>query len=170
LKSLGNDASYSCEEIDPTIISGNAYSVHHQISILDSQIKQSKESLEKLKERQDSLMTEIKEWSDQRKVEEQQASNQKLQLEECIREKAKIDQEMEEKEQEYNQQLDRMRKDLENIKEIIIEKKDNEDGKYSIRFLYYLHTLLFLSTIFIRKRNRKSQRIKIKYLLKTLNK
>ena len=130
MKSLGNDASYTCEEIDPTIISGNAYSVHHQISILDSQIKQSKESLEKLKERQDSLMTEIKEWSDQRKVEEQNTNNQKLQLEECIREKAKIDQEMEEKEQEYNQQLDRMRKDLENIKEIIIEKKDNEDGKY----------------------------------------
>lgn len=46
-----------------------------QVKFLSSQIKSSKTKLETLKSQQDKLMQEIKDWSESRKLDEQEVSN-----------------------------------------------------------------------------------------------
>lgn len=101
-----------------------------QIKFLNSQIKKSKGKLEFLRGNQDKLMIEIQNWSDKREIEDKEVISQKVQLQHCVQEREELNVQLKLQEKEYNEDLDRMNGELENLTEIIKEKKNNKDGNF----------------------------------------
>ena len=84
-------------------------------------------------------MVAIQDWSEKRKIDEKEAHNQKLQLQKCIQERIELNKQIEIKEKAYNEDLDKMRRELDHLKEVIKEKKQNKDGNILLQpKLYFI--------------------------------
>lgn len=94
---------------------------------LEQKYNNQKQKLEDLKDKQDHLMTDIEAWSFHRKQVEKDTQNQKTQLEQeledTIRERSSLKENMELNEQKYVEQIDSIMQELDELREQITEKK-----------------------------------------------